>query len=100
MLLLWAPFTRPTPQDAISLSYSHRILQGVLDFSLSQEHISPAYPPKHALKSRDALPVNDTSHEAVGRRGRLETLFHVMGWKVLIQVFFIYIYIYIFFIIL
>lgn len=85
MLLLWAPFTRPTPQDAISLSYSHRILQGILDFSLSQEHIPPAHPPKHALKSRDALPVNHTSHEAVGRRARWGTLFHAMGWKALRQ---------------
>jgi len=67
------------------LSYSHRILQGVLDFSLSQEHISPADPPKHALKSRDALPVNHTSHEAVGRRARWGTLFHTMGWKALRQ---------------
>lgn len=67
------------------MSYSHRILQGVLDFSLSQEHIPPAHPPKHALKSRDALPVNHTSHEAVGRRARLGNLFHAMGWKALRQ---------------
>lgn len=79
------PFTRPTPRDTISLSYSHRILQGVLDFSLSQEHIPPAHPPKHALKSRDALPVNHTSHEAVGRRARWGTLLHAMGWKALRQ---------------
>lgn len=69
----------------MSLSYSHRILQGVLDFSLSQEHIPPAHPPKHALKSRDALPVNHTSHEAVGRRARLGNLFHARGWKALRQ---------------
>lgn len=72
--LLWAPFIRPTPRDTISLSYSHRILQGVLDFSLPQEHIPPAHPPKHALKSRDALAVNHTSHEAVGRRATLGTI--------------------------
>lgn len=82
MLLLWVPCTRPTPPDAIPLSYSHRILQGVLDFSLPQEHIPPAHPPKHALKSRDALPVNHTSHEAVGRRARLGTVpRHRMGGK-------------------
>ena len=82
MLLLWAPCTRPTPPDAIPLSYSHRILQGVLDLSLPQEHIPPAHPPKHALKSRDALPVNHTSHEAVGRRVRLGTVpHHRMGGK-------------------
>lgn len=85
LLLLWTPFTGPTPWDTISLSYSHGILQGVLDFSLSQEHIPPAHPPKHALKSRDALPVNHTSHEAVGRRGRLGNLFHAMRWKALGQ---------------
>lgn len=85
MSLLWAPFTRPSPQDTISLSYSHRILQGVLDFSLSQEHIPPAHPPKHALKSRDALPVNHTSHEAVGRRGIWGPLAHATARKALRQ---------------
>ena len=85
VLQLWAPFTRPTPWDTVPLSYSHRVLQGVLDFSLSQEHIPPAHPPKHALKSRDALPVNHTSHEAVGRRARLGNLFRAMGWKALWQ---------------
>lgn len=78
---LWAPFARSMLQDTISLSYSHRILQRVLDFSLPQEHIPTAHPPKHALKSRDALPVNHTSHEAVGRRARVGTLFHATGWK-------------------
>ena len=53
------------------MSYSHRILQGILDFSLSQEHISPAHPPKHALKSRDALPFNHTGHEAVGEKNQM-----------------------------
>lgn len=67
------------------MSYSHRILQRVLDFSLSQEHIPPAHPPKHALKSRDALPVNHTSHEAVGRRARLGNLSHAGGGKALRQ---------------
>lgn len=70
VLLLWA---RPTPQDTISLSYSHRILQWVFDFSLSQEHIPSAHSPKHALKGWDPLPVDHTSHEAVGRRVRLGT---------------------------
>lgn len=67
VLLLWA---RPTPQDTVPLSYSHRILQWVLDFSLSQEHIPSAHSPKHSLKGRDPLPVNHAGHKAVGRRVR------------------------------
>lgn len=73
----WAHFTGPTPPDTISLSYSHGILQRVLDFSLSQEHIPTAHSPKHAFKGRDPLPVNHTSHEAVGKRVRLGT----PGWE-------------------
>lgn len=70
-----------TPQDTISLSYSHRILQGVLDISLSQEHIPPAHPPKHTLKSRDAFSVNHASHEAVGRRARWGMRFPAVEWE-------------------
>lgn len=70
-----------TPQDTISLSYSHRILQGVLDISLSQEYIPPAHPPKHTLKSRDAFSVNHTSHEAVGRRARWGMQFPAVEWE-------------------
>lgn len=84
-LLLWAPSARPTPHSAISLSYSHGILQGTLDLGLSQEHVAPAHPPEHALESRDALTVNDTSHEAAGRGVRVGAWLHAEEGLILTQ---------------
>lgn len=43
--------------------YRHRILQGVFNLCLAQEHIPSAHSPQHALERGDPLPVDHTSHK-------------------------------------
>lgn len=58
---------RPPAGHTISLSYSHRVLQGVLNLRLSQEHVPSAHTPQHAFESGDAFSVDHASHKAAGR---------------------------------
>lgn len=43
--------------------YRYRILQGVFNLCLTQEHVPSAHSPQHALKHGDSLAVDHTSHK-------------------------------------